>query len=313
MRKIHKAASAVALCFVLISAAQAQEDKDRLLPIDAEQVQLTRVAVMPSGLPDRATGIDAPIDMSVGNATAQSMVNSGQVSPAAGAAGGLLGALVVAAIDAGIDANRNGKIERMLAAHSFDARGIFEAALIDALTEGQIKATLQTNERPKDGFFKIIAKPEDPLEASIDVMIRQYGFTVDAGAWRPSVSTQVKVYDTQTGALIMNEYLTYGRASLRPPFAIPGQKPEPGSMAIVVPYDPYNSFQNVDAYTQDEPDRAIATLTVALEDTAKAIARLVLTAGPGLAAASVDAAETETETETELEVSEASIPTSDAS
>ena len=283
MKRLFMAASAVALAFVLNSAARADEDKDPFLPIDAEKVQLSRVTLMPSGFPERATGVDAPIDMSVGNSTAQSMVNSGQVSPGAGAAGGIIAALLIAAVDAGVDDMRTDKIEAMLEAQSFDARAIFESALVEALVAGNLTTGVQKADRPKEGFFQLVANPDSPIDASIDIVIRQYGFTVDAPGWRPSVSVQVKVFEPRTGSLLMNEYLTYGRPGLRPPFPIPGEKPNAGSMAIVVPYDPSYSFETVDAYTKDEPERAVEALTTALEDVAVAVAKLVLTASPAIA------------------------------
>lgn len=309
MKLIHLTASAAALGFILGAAApalaQASNDKDPLTPIDAELVQLTSISLMPSGWPDRATGVDLPMDMSVGNATAQSMVNSGQVSPAAGAAGGLLGALVVAAIDAGIDANRNAKIQGMLAEKGFDGRAIFEAALVDALTQGQLTPAIQTADRPAKGFFTVAAKPDSLQEAAVDVLIHQYGFTVDGIGWHPSVAAQVKVYDLRTGALIMNESLTYGR----PGHTQFGNNTDPGSMTIVVPFDFSQGFKDVKAYTETETDRAVYALTVGLQETAKAVANLVLVAGPDLTVSSPELIEAEAVvTETEAVVMETSAP-----
>lgn len=277
------AASAAALCFIFSSQATAQSDKDPVLALDTERVQLNRVVLMPIGLPERATGEDLPIDMSAGNASAQAMVNSGQVSPAAGAAGGILGALVVAAIDAGIDANRNGKIERMLTAQEFDARLVFEEALVSALSQGQLEASQASEKREKNAFIPVKADPNATHDASVDVLVRQYGFTIDKTAWYPSVFVQVKINDAKTGKLLMNDALSYGRPGLQAPIqmnpALPAD-PNVGSTTIIVPYVTGNVFKNVDAYTQDEPERAAAALTQALQRTAKAAASLILAATP---------------------------------
>lgn len=283
MKLIHLTALAAALGCALTTGtpafAQANNDKDPLVPMDAGQVEVERIALMPSGWPDRATGVDVPMDLSGGNAVAQSMVNSGQVSPAAGAAGGILGALLVAAIDAGVDANRNSRIERMLEAHEFDASKIFEIALMEALTQGERTPVVQTADRPAKGFFAVTPKPTSNLDASVDVLISQYGFTLDGIEWRPSVSAQVKVYAPKSGALIMNEFLTYGR----PSHTAFGEGTDPGGMTIIVPFDFRTGFKDVNAYVEDEPERAIEALTVGLQETAKAVARLVLVAAPDLA------------------------------
>lgn len=280
------AACAAVLCFAFSSQAIAQADKDPVLALDAEQIQLNRVVLMSTGMPERATGEDMPIDMSVGNSTAQSMVNSGQVSPAAGAAGGILGALVVAAIDAGIDSNRNGKIERMLTEQGFDARAVFEAALVSALSAGQIEASHKPVSRAKGAFAPVTADPDAEHDASVDVLIRQYGFTIDNMAWYPSVFAQVKIHDAKTGKLLMNDALSYGRPGLQAPVQMSpylSADPNVGSTTIVVPYVLDSAFKNVDAYTQDEPERAVAALTHALQRTAKATAALILAAAPSSA------------------------------
>lgn len=293
MKLIHLTALAGALGCALTTGmpafAQANNDKDPLVPMDAGQVKLERIALMPSGWPDRATGVDMPMDLSGGDAVAQSMVNSGQVSPAAGAAGGILGALLVAAIDAGVDANRNSKIERMLAANEFDAGKIFEIALIEALTQGGQTPVVQSAARPAKGFFEVTPKPTSNLDASVDVLISQYGFTLDGIEWRPSVSAQVKVYAPKSGALIMNEFLTYGR----PSHTAFGEGTDPGGMTVIVPFDFKSGFKDVNAYVEDEPERAIAALTVGLQETAKAVARLVLVAAPNLTEAPEDTEFTE--------------------
>jgi len=222
--------------------------------------------------------------MSVSNATAQSMVNSGQVSPAAGAAGGILGALVVAAIDAGVDANRNGKINQMLEGQSFDAQAVFETALLDALKNGNITPAYQKEAvRPdKDEFFTVSASPDAPLDAAMDVIIYQYGFTIDSIGWRPSISAQVQLHDTHTGELLMNEFVSYGRlATIPPTIEVPGSYSVGiGQPTIIVPFDPSNNFANVNAYTRDDPARAAATLTKAMEATAQKIASLIVVAAP---------------------------------
>lgn len=277
------AAAAAALC-LLAPAGLAEAPEDPILPIDAEQVQLRKVTLMPTGLPERATGVDAPIDMSAGNATAQSMVNSGQVSPAAGAAGGIIGMLVVAAIDAGVDSNRNGKIAAMLKEQGFDARQVFESALVEALNERDIVAGYQAGTREKnDEFFNFVATPGVALDAAIDVVVYQYGFTLDGLVWRPSVAAQVKIRDIKTGQLIMNELLTYGRGSLQPPAVIMPNSyaVEPGAMTIVIPYDRKNAFGDVKGFTEEDPARAAATLTEALKTTARAIADLAAKAAAG--------------------------------
>jgi len=312
------AASAALMALGLNSQACADPRDERPLPLDTRNVQITKIGVMHTGLPTRATGVDSPIDMSAGNAAAQSMVNSGQVSPAAGAAGGLIGALVVAAIDAGIDSNRNGKIEKMLTAQSFDARSVFDTALRDALTEGNISTRYQTSaSRPeKDQFFQISASPDTDFDAVVDVIIYQYGFTIDGLGWRPSVSAQVQMHDVRTGDLMMNEYVMYGRTSVIPPAQIyPGSyEVSPGQPTIIVPFDASNLFHSVDAYTVESPEQAVATLTQALEATARSIASLITVAAPAAAQQAVadDAAEladqaTMSDADTPAETSDASI------
>jgi hypothetical protein len=290
------AAAAAALgSLALNSQAFAAPNDDRPMPLDVENVEIAKVGLMPTGFPERATGIDAPMDMSTGNTTAMSMVNSGQVSPAAGAAGSLIGALVVAAIDAGVDANRNGKIERMLESQSFDARAVFDTALLDALRQGDVTAIYQANvERPeKDEFFKVSGKSETTLDAAVDVVVYQYGYTLDNPGWRPSVSAQVQVHDMRTGEMLMNEFVTYGRMStVAPAAAYPGSYTvAPGQPAIIVPFDLSNAFDSVDAYAQDDPERAVATLTAALQATANTIAGLITVAAPQAEAETAPAAE----------------------
>lgn len=278
------AATAALGSFALNLPAFADRNDDRPMPLDVENVVIAKVGLMPTGFPERATGVDAPIDMSAGNATAQSMVNSGQVSPAAGAAGGLIGALVVAAIDASIDANRNGKIERMLEERSFDARAVFETALQESLAAGNVSTVSQeAGERPKKNeFFEIAASPDATMDAAVDVIIYQYGFTLDYPGWRPSVSAQVQVHDVRTGEMLMNEFVTYGRMSTVAPTAdYPGSyKVSAGQPTIIVPFDLSNAFDSVDAYVQDDPVRSVATLTTALEATAKTIGGLITVAAP---------------------------------
>ncbi len=283
MFRSRLAASAAALCFILISPAIAQADDDTPLALDAERVQLSRIVLIDAGMPERATGMDAPMDMSSANTTVQSMVNSGQASPAAGAAGGLIAGLIFAAVDASVDANRNGKIEKMLAAQSFDGRAVFEKAFEAALAEGNIEASRKYVARAKGYFAKVTPEPEAPHDAFVDVLIEQYGFTIDGATWYPSVSLQMKVNDAQSGELLMNESLVYGRPGLRPPFLDmqTGQrKPNAGPLMIVIPYAQNQGFSSVDAYTEEEPERAVAALTEALQTTAEAAARLVLAAAP---------------------------------
>lgn len=223
------------------------------------------------------------MDMSSANTQIQSMVNSGQASPMAGAAGGLIAGLLIAAVDAGVDSNRNGKIERMLAAQSFDGRAIFETAFESALTEGRLETSKKNVSRAKGYFAKVTPEPDAPQDAFVDVLIHQYGFTIDGAVWYPSVSLQVKVNDAQSGDLLMNESLVYGRPGLRPPFQnlqTGERKATPGPLMIVVPYALNQGFRNVDAFTEQEPERAVAALTEALQTTAKAAARLVLAAAP---------------------------------
>ncbi|MEZ5998989.1 MAG: hypothetical protein R3B98_09875 [Hyphomonas sp.] len=235
--------------------------------------------------------------MSTSNTTVQSMVNSGQVSPAAGAAGSILGALVVAAIDAGVDANRNGKIEQMLEGQSFDAPAVFETALLDALKNGNINPVYQEAAvRPdKKEFFEVNASPGSALDAAVDVIIYQYGFTLDSLGWRPSVSAQVQLHDTRTGEMLMNEFVMYGRiATIPPTVAAPGSyNVSPGQPTIIVPFDLSNGFDSVNAYTRDDPERAVATLTAALAATANTIAGLITVAAPPIEVEGVPAAEPE--------------------
>ena len=282
MKLMMAAALSALVMLACNSQALAAQNDEQSLPLDVENVTIEVVGVMPTGFPDRATGIDAPVDMSVGNTTAMSMVNSGQVSPAAGAAGGFLGALVVAAIDAGVDANRNGKIEQMLEGQSFDAPAVFEAALLEALEAGNISAVYQKDVvRPeKKKFFNVVPAPDTKLDASVDVIIYQYGFTLDGLGWRPSVSAQVQLHDPATGEMLMNEFVTYGRTSIIPPTSItPGSyKAAPGAMASSVPFDQSNSFTSVDDYAKNRPERAVATLTEALQATARTIAGLITVA-----------------------------------
>jgi hypothetical protein len=277
------AASAAALCFALTSAASAQADDDTPLALDPERIQLSRVVLIDAGLPERATGMDAPTDMSGIDTNVRSMVNSGQASPMAGAAGGLIAGLLIAAVDAGVDSNRNGKIEKMLAARSFDGRAIFETAFESALTEGRLETSKKSVARAKGYFAKVTPEPDAPHDAFVDVLIHQYGFAIDGATWYPSVSLQVKVNDVQSGDLLMNESLVYGRPGLRPPFQnlqTGERKATPGPLMIVIPYALNQGFSSVDAYTEEDPERAVAALTEALQTTAKAAARLVLAAAP---------------------------------
>ncbi|KCZ98180.1 hypothetical protein HPO_11274 [Hyphomonas polymorpha PS728] len=93
----------------------------------------------------------------------------------------------------------------------------------------------------------------------------------------------MKIHDAKTGKLLMNDALSYGRPGLQAPVQMnPYQPADPnvGSTTIVVPYVLDSAFKNVDAYTQDEPERAVAALTHALQRTAQATAALILAAAP---------------------------------
>lgn len=253
-----------------------------VLPYNAEAVPVDAITIMPDPLPSEATAQDLPTDYAALSdmtiAQTNAMVNAGTVSPAAGAAGGIIGTLIVAAIDASIDANRNSKFREMLAAQEVDGPTIFQTALEAAVTDSGIQVSFAEGSRDGRDYYSNERIADIANGHVLDVLVANYGYRIHSAGWVPSVAADVILKDPATGTVLMKERVAYGAPGGTAVVASPYVQTFTGglgSSTVIVAYEEGYTFKNVDAFTNEDPERAAKGLELALQQTAAAIADLV--------------------------------------
>ena len=264
--------------FMLAACATPGPSYDPVLPIKAP-ASAGNTLILISQLPEKPSALDVPIDVSSANTTAMNMVNTGQVSPAAGAAGGILGALVVAAIDAGIDANRNGNFRSMLDERNVDVEAEFRTALLAALDARSVLIETPEFTRTKPGLQAHASLRDLGQQPVLDIVVQQYGYNLGfASGWTPSITVETRLTDPATGEILMAETVVYGSpASMAtaPQAPASAYSNGPGNAAIIVPFDPEHVFPSPNAFITENPDLAIEGLRFALASTADTVAGLL--------------------------------------
>lgn len=260
------------LCLCVASAAllsacgTVPPNYNPVLPYDASASNITSFDASGMDMPERATGLDVPIDYGAlsNNAMNQAMYATPGASPGAAAAGGLIGVLVVAAIDAGIDANRNSRIRDLLEEHDFEPREVFTEALTQALAARGYAVSFDTASTSSGAGNT----------GTLEIEIGHYGYQINAMAWTPNFISSVTVRDAN-GDILMRDNVMYGKPSMsafyNPNIPVPPVRGD----AVVVPYDPSYVFRNVDEFVQDDPERGVAGLRDALTRSAETIADLL--------------------------------------
>jgi hypothetical protein len=156
------------------------------------------------------------------------------------------------------DAGSDRKVRDFLAAQGFDARAVFAAALQAEL--GALGYAVSVG----DG-----AGGPTGQGAVLKADVTRHGFQQVGGAWRPAVFASVTAMSA-SGDVLLRDRVSFGDV-VAPAFA----HAPLGEDVVILPDDPANSFRDIDAIVAGDPARPVAALRVALEATAKGVARLV--------------------------------------
>jgi hypothetical protein len=237
-----------------------------VIPYD-QSAQISGFAIAGDAVPEKAVGLDAPMDYSaLNNAMNAQMYSNPAISPGAAAAGGLIAGLIIAGIDAAVDSARNGRINGFLSAQGFDARAVFYEALRAELS--------------KNGYTLAVVEPGAAPPAGaprLTVAISHYGWAITGQGWAPTVSAAVQVTSAD-GRVLLSDTVALGAP---PMFVAQAAVYDPlGGNVVILPYDPAYVVKDVDAIVQGDPARSIAGLRFALGSTAAGVARLVRTSAP---------------------------------
>jgi hypothetical protein len=208
-------------------------------PFDREAAKVTSVAVVKDALPDSA-GIT-------------------QVASAASNFG-LIGALV----DAGIQASDQARLTAVLMSQKFDGEAAFLKALEAKVAERSFTSSVvevARNSRRRDFVENFTGQPT--ADAYLDVVSEGYGYISSGfGApYRPAVSVKVRLVSSATKEVLMENLIEYNPLY-------------PREGAITISPNPAYSFINLDEIER-QPEKVAEGLTVALDETAAAIAKLL--------------------------------------
>lgn len=232
-----------------------------ILPHDGVMNPVDTLVVSASGTDEPAVALDMPVDYgAIQNQANVAAYSNPSVSPGAGAAGGLVAVLIIAAVDASIDAHRNGRVNDLLDEAGFDAEGVFNTALEDALTErGYTILTKQDTGETGEA------------DAVFTVSVDGYGYQLaSVTGWVPMVNLSVNM-TSPSGDVLIADRVRVGQpsqASSLNPYLVP---PE---IRIALNDERYY-FETVDELVEETPEIALRGLEFSLEQAAIAAADLV--------------------------------------
>jgi hypothetical protein len=232
---MKKAVLALALLSLVAACASPFVAK----PFDREAANVTAIAVVKDTLPEGA-GIT-------------------QVASAASNFG-LIGALV----DAGIQASDQARLTAVLTTQKFDGEAAFLKALEAKVNErGFTGSVVDVARNPRKRDFVDSFPGQPTADAYLDVVSEGYGYISSGfGApYRPAVSVKVRLISSASKQVLMDNLIEYN-----PLYPTEG--------AITLSPNPAYSFMNLDEIEQ-QPEKVAEGLTVALDETAAAIAKLL--------------------------------------
>lgn len=255
---------------VLGACATAKPVYNPVMPFDAESAKVSAFSVASDVVPEKAVGLDTPVDYGQINTIAMNqMYANPAISPAAGAAGGLIAGLIIAGIDAAVDSARNAKINEFLVAQGFDAKAVFFDALKSELGE--------------DGYTLVMADAKAAAPAApgtkLEIKLDHYGYQISMKGWAPTASASVSIIAADGKTVLLRDFVALGS----PPVYVPTSAPGLGALggdAVILPYDPAYLFKDVDAIVKGDPKEGVAAEKFALRSIARGVARLVRHAVP---------------------------------
>lgn len=229
-----------AVCLGLGACASTYEP----IPYDRPTADVQSLAVMDDALPEKPTVY---------------------MAATVGSNFGLIGAL----IDSGVASSRKKKMLAIFDSQDVDVENVLEEALVANLTESGYEVSMMDDTvRENRKLMKSYDDMSTDADAYLDVVSGGYGY-VSAGIgspWRPSAHFKIRMVDSDTQDILMENYIAYN------PLNYAGQQAAGG--AITLTPNPEYAFEKMEDM-EAAPDLTTEGIVDALQQVADTMAKLV--------------------------------------